>query len=169
MKRAIWHLVTINYNKSLSGVWQWRPKSCSSLCSLLIGNFLHPFDFSNDHTRLCQIFGMNCVLDSFLFIILQKFCLLFSYIFQDSNWAEVCLHYMINCQNLLTFFLHPCNVLDILHIIETVTDRWFWHGRGCWQTVNVFHKNILGWLTRQAVWHQAITAETRNNNNQIKW
>ena len=98
--------------------------------------------------------------EKYIWFYLLKFSKDYNFDTFSHSWMKN----LITCPNRLTFFLHPCNVLDILDIIGTVADRWLWHGRGCWQTVNVFHENILRWLAGQTVGGPSITAEIKNEN-----
>ena len=59
---------------------------------------------------------------------------------------------------ILTFFLHPRDVLHVLDVVEPVADGGLGHGGGGGQPVQVLHQDVLGRLPRQPVGD--ITAET---------
>lgn len=89
---------------------------------------------------------------------------LFSWFSQESNLFTVyCNKTSSDC--LLTFFLHPRDVLHVLDVVESVADGGLGHGGGRGQAVDgveVLHQEVLRRLPRQPVGH--ITAGIKTHH-----
>ena len=66
------------------------------------------------------------------------------------SWRTLPLPYITEPM-LLTFFLHPRDVLHVLDVVESVADGGLGHGGGggqAVQRVQVLHQDVLGRLSR---------------------